>query len=173
MTNNDIIRRIRYIFDFNDYRIIAIFALAEVEVTRELISNWLKKDEDPAYQACNDIMMATFLNGLILETRGKKEGPQPEPEKRLTNNIVFMKLKIALNMQADAVLEMLESVGLKISKHELSALFRQPGHKHYRDCKDQILRNFLKGLQLKYRGNRSAYEEIETDEDVITGDNIT
>ena len=67
MTNNDIIRRIRYIFDFNDYRIIAIFALAEVEVTRELISNWLKKDEDPAYQACNDIMMATFLNGLILE----------------------------------------------------------------------------------------------------------
>ncbi len=173
MTNNDIIRRIRYIFDFNDYRMIAIFALAEVEVSREQISNWLKKDEDPAYQACNDIMMATFLNGLILETRGKKEGPQPEPEKRLTNNIVFMKLKIALNMQADAVLEILESVGLKISKHELSALFRKPGHKHYRDCKDQILRNFLKGLQLKYRGNRSAYEEIGTDEDVITGDNIT
>jgi len=170
MTNNDILRRIRYIFDFNDYRMIAIFALTELEVTREQISNWLKKDEDPAYQSCNDTMMATFLNGLIIETRGKKEGPQPEPEKRLTNNIVFMKLKIALNMQADEVLEVLESVGLKISKHELSALFRKPGHKHYRDCKDQILRNFLKGLQLKYRGKRSAYEETGTDEDEITGD---
>lgn len=172
MTNNDILRRIRYIFDFNDYRMIAIFALSEVEVTREQISNWLKKDEDPAYQSCNDTMMATFLNGLIIETRGKKERPQPEPEKRLTNNIIFMKLKIALNMQADEVLEVLESVGLKISKHELSALFRKPGHKHYRDCKDQILRNFLKGLQLKYRGKRSAYEETGTDEDVITGDTL-
>ena len=172
MTNNDILRRIRYIFDFNDYRMIAIFALSEVEVTREQISNWLKKDEDPAYQSCNDTMMATFLNGLIIETRGKKEGPQPEPEKRLTNNIIFMKLKIALNMQADEVLEVLESVGLKISKHELSALFRKPGHKHYRDCKDQILRNFLKGLQLKYRGKRSAYEETGTYEDVITGETV-
>jgi len=40
-----------------------------------------------------------------------------------------------------------------ISKHELSAFFRKPGHKHYRECKDQVFRNFLNGVQLKYRDN--------------------
>jgi uncharacterized protein YehS (DUF1456 family) len=95
--------------------------------------------------------LAIFLNGLIVDKRGKKEGPLPEPEQRLTNNIVFTKLKIALNLKADDVLEILAQVNLSMSKHELSAFFRKPGHKHYRDCKDQVLRNFLKGLQLRYR----------------------
>ena len=153
MTNNDVLRRIRYIFDFNDSKMIAIFGSADHQVTREQISDWLKKDDDPAYQKCRDTQLAIFLNGLINDKRGKKEGPQPEPEKHLNNNIIFMKLKIALNLKAEDVLEILNLSNLSISKHELSAFFRKPNHKHYRDCKDQILRNFLKGMQLKYRAN--------------------
>ena len=153
MTNNDILRRIRYTFDFNDSKMIAIFGLADHQVTREQISDWLKKDDDPAYQKCSDTQLAVFLNGLINDKRGKKEGPQPEPEKRLTNNIIFVKLKIALNLKAEDILEIMDLANLGISKHELSAFFRKPGHKHYRDCKGQILRNFLKGVQLKYRPN--------------------
>ncbi len=151
MTNNDILRRIRYTFDFNDSKMIAVFSLAGHQVTREQISDWLKKDADPAYQKCRDTLLAIFLNGLINDKRGKKEGPQPKPEKRLTNNIIFMKLKIALNLKAEEVLEIMALADLRISKHELSAFFRKPDHKHYRECKDQVLRNFLKGLQLKYR----------------------
>ena len=153
MTNNDILRRIRYIFDFNDLKMIAIFGLADHQVTRGQISDWLKKDDDPAHQKCSDTQLAIFLNGLINDKRGKKEGAQPEPEKRLTNNIVFVKLKIALNLKAEDIIEILALAGLHISKHELSAFFRKPENKHYRDCKDQILRNFLKGMQLKYRDN--------------------
>ena len=153
MTNNDILRRIRYVFDFNDSKMIALFGLADHQVTRGQVSNWLKKDDDPAYQECSDIQLAIFLNGLIIDKRGKKEGPQPEPEQRLTNNIIFKKLKIALNLKNDDILELMSLVGLHISKHELSALFRKSGHKHYRVCKDQILRNFLKGVQLKYRAD--------------------
>ncbi len=153
MTNNDILRRIRYIFDFGDSKMIAVFGLADYQVTRAQISDWLKKDDDPAYQECSDTLLAIFLNGLINDKRGRKEGPQPEPEKRLTNNIIFMKLKIALNLKAEDVLEIMGLVEFRMSKHELSAFFRKPGHKHYRDCKDQILRNFLKGMQLKYRDN--------------------
>jgi len=152
MTNNDILRRIRYTFDFSDSKMIAIFGLADLHVTREQISDWLKKDDDPAYQKCSDTQLAIFLNGLINDKRGKKEGPQPEPEKRLTNNIIFRKLKIALNLQAEDVLEIMKLADFRMSKHELSAFFRRPDHKHYRVCKDQILRNFLKGVQLKYRG---------------------
>ena len=151
MTNNDILRRIRYIFDINDSTMITIFALADHAVSRELISDWLKKDDDPAYKACNDTELAIFLNGLINHKRGKKDGAQPEPEKKLNNNIIFRKLKIALNLKEEDTLALMELAGLTISKHELSAFFRKEGHKHYRVCKDQILRNFLKGLQLKHR----------------------
>jgi uncharacterized protein YehS (DUF1456 family) len=153
VTNNDILRRIRYTFDFNDSKMIDIFGLADHQVTREQISDWLKKDDDPSYQKCSDTQLAIFLNGLIIDKRGKKEGPQPEPEQRLTNNIIFRKLRIALNLKAEDILEIMDLAGLRISKHELSAFFRKPDHKHYRDCKDQILRNFLKGVQLKYRAS--------------------
>jgi len=147
MTNNDILRRIRFVFDFDDSRMIGIFGLGGQTVTRAEISDWLKKEDDPAYQACHDPEFAAFLNGLIIEKRGKKEGAQPAPEERLNNNIIFRKLKIALNLQADDVLEIMKRADLRLSKHELSAFFRKPGHKHYRECKDQALRSFLKGLQ--------------------------
>ncbi|BCS97910.1 DUF1456 domain-containing protein [Desulfoluna limicola] len=151
MDNNDIMRRIRYTFDFSDSKMVALFGLTGHEVTREQVSDWLKKDDDPAYKECSDTELAIFLNGLIIEKRGKKDGPQPEPEKRLTNNIIFKKLKIALNFSAEDVLELMTLAEFAMSKHELSAFFRKPGHKHYRECKDQILRNFLRGMLLKYR----------------------
>jgi uncharacterized protein YehS (DUF1456 family) len=153
VTNNDILRRIRYTFDFKDSKMIAIFGLADHQVTREQISDWLKKDDDPAFQKCSDTQLAIFLNGLINDRRGKKEGPQLKPEQRLTNNIIFRKLKIALDLKAEDILEIMDMTNVRISKHELSAFFRKPDHKHYRDCKDQILRNFINGVQLKYRDN--------------------
>ena len=156
MTNNDILRRIRYIFDLNDKKMMSLSSSADQKVSRELISNWLKKDDDPAQVVMSDVQMATFLNGLIDEKRGKKEGVARPPEKKLTNNLIFMKLKIALNLQAEDVLQILSRANFKLGKHELSAFFRKPGHKHYRECKDQILRNFLQGLQHKYRTSPSA-----------------
>ncbi|MGF1700800.1 DUF1456 family protein [Photobacterium makurazakiensis] len=151
MLNNDILRRIRYTFDFNDSAMINIFAAAEHEVTREQVSNWLKKEDDSAFVKCTDRELAIFLNGLINEKRGKKEGAQPEPESRLTNNMIFMKLRIALNFKAEDILDVMKSEDFNMSKHELSAFFRKPDNKHYRECKDQILRNFLLGVQNKFR----------------------
>ena len=151
MTNNDILRRLRYTFNLNDKKMMAIFALAEHKVTREEFSDWLKKEDDPAYKSCSDTQLALFLNGFINFKRGKKEGEQPAPEQRINNNIIFRKLNIALNLKSEEVLTIMDSAGLKMSKHELSAFFRKQGHKHYRECKDQIMRNFLQGLQQKYR----------------------
>ncbi|WDE10113.1 DUF1456 family protein [Thalassomonas haliotis] len=152
MTNNDVLRRIRYIFNYNDDKMVAIMALADHQIAREQITCWLKKDDDADYKACGDTELAIFLNGLINEKRGKKDGPQHPPEKRLTNNLILMKLKIALNMKAEDIIDTLKLVDLRVSKPELSAFFRKPDHKHYRQCKDQILRNFLQGVQIKFRG---------------------
>lgn len=150
MRNNDILRRIRYTFDLSDSKMIALFGLADHPVTRSQVSDWLKRDDDSMYQECSDILLAAFLNGFIIDKRGKKEGSQPAPETRLTNNAILMKLKIALNLRADDVQDIMNRAGMPVSKHELSAFFRKPDHKHYRDCKDQILRNFLKGMQIRF-----------------------
>lgn len=164
MTNNDILRRIRYSFDFSDSAMMKIFAAAEQTVTQEQVTSWLKKDDDPRYVSLQDPMMASFLNGLINEKRGKREGAQPAPEQKLTNNIILNKLKIALNLKAEDLLEYLELANFNLSKHELSAFFRKAGHKHYRECKDQVMRNFLQGLQIKLRGEVDATENNEEPE---------
>ena len=161
MTNNDILRRVRYILDFNDDKMIALFGLAEYEVTRAQISDWMKQEDDPAFKKLSDPLLAIFLNGLINDKRGKREGSQPKPESDLSNNAIFMKLKIALNLQAEDILEIMASQDFRISKHELSAFFRKVGHKHYRECKDQILRVFLRGLQSKYRDDNGDDEEFK------------
>ncbi|SFH25373.1 YehS family protein [Pontibacter chinhatensis] len=155
MTNNDILRRIRYTFDYGDDKMIALFGSGGKQVTRAEVSDWLKKEEDPEYKELNDELLAAFLNGFINEKRGKKEGPQPEPEKRLNNNVTLRKLKIALNLKDEDILEILLLANFRLSKHELSAFFRKPDHQHYRPLKDQILRNFLHGMQIKYRGNEN------------------
>ena len=151
MTNNDVARSLRYTFDFNDFTVIEIIKSAGQTVDRELVANWLKRDDDPEFEEMYDKELATFLNGFIILKRGKKDGEVPVAEKRLNNNIIFRKLKIALNLKDEDILEILESADRKISKHELSAFFRKPGQAQFRPCKDQILRNFLKGLQEKYR----------------------
>lgn len=152
MTNNDVLRRIRYIFDFDDAQMIAIFALAEFNVERGHIIAWLQKDEAPAFEECKDWILATFLNGLINQRRGKRDGPQPAPETQLSNNQILTKLKIALSLKSEDVISITKLAGFQLSSHELSSFSRKPGHRNYRECKDQVLRNFLQGLQIKQRG---------------------
>ncbi len=163
MTNNDILRRLRYVFDFTNAKIVGIFAKADSVVTKEQVISWLKKEDESGYEKCNDKTLATFLNGFINYSRGKREGDQPVPEKKLTNNMIFMKLKIALNLKSDDIIEILRLVPFEVSQHELSAFFRKPGNKHYRECKDQILRNFLMGVQLKHRAKLEEKAKAETE----------
>ena len=155
MTKNDILRRLRYILDLSDPQMVSLFNAVDHTVSIEQLHAWFRDEDNPKYKSLKDSELALFLDGLIIDKRGKKEGVEPKLEKTLTNNKVFMKLKIALNLKAEEVLEILELAGLSISKHELSALFRKPNHKHYRQCKDQIMRNFLMGLQLKLRPNEA------------------
>ncbi len=154
MDNNDIIRRIRYAFDINDSKMIETFELGDARVTRAEVSRWLKKDIDPDYIALSDFQMAAFLNGFISDKRGSREGLKPSPEHQLNNNIILRKIRIALNLKDTDILDLLHLAGLNISKHELSAFFRKPGQDKYRVCKDQVLRNLLKGMQMKYRENK-------------------
>lgn len=156
MNNNDVLRRLRYTFNYNDKQMIALFASAGLQVSRDQVSQWLKKDDDTNFVNCMDSQLAYFLNGFINEKRGKKEGPNPVAEKRLTNNIILTKLKIALNLKAEELIALLESVGFRLNKPELSAFSRKTDHQHYRECKDQVLRNLLQAIDKKYHVERTT-----------------
>ncbi|MBU3070917.1 DUF1456 family protein [Aestuariicella sp. G3-2] len=155
MTNNDILRRLRYVFDFHDTKIVNMFASVGEKVTPDQVKRWLKKDDDPYFKRCTDQQLATFLNALIILRRGRREGVLIEHEKKINNNLVIRKLKIAMDFKSDDMLATLELAGMTVSDHELSSFFRKPGNKHYRECKDQILRNFIEGLRLRVREKKA------------------
>ncbi|MCO4798586.1 MAG: DUF1456 family protein [Colwelliaceae bacterium] len=151
MTNNDVLRRIRYTFNLRDEKVVAIFAHANCKVSEEQVQNWLKKDDDAEMVEIIDVELASFLNGFIIEKRGKRDGAQQKPEKTLTKNLMLMKLKIALQLQNEDIVDLLATTGFTLGKSELTAFFRKPDHKNYRHCKSQFLRNFLQALQDKHR----------------------
>lgn len=146
MNNNNILRRTRYILDLKDNQITKIFKHVGVEASEQQVNRWLKRDDEAGFEPLND-------DALIIEKRGRKEdGSTVRAKQKLDNNLILMKLKIAFNLKAEDSLAIFELADFEISKHELSALFRKKGHKHYRVCKNQMLRKFMKGLQIKYRG---------------------
>lgn len=155
INNNDILRRVRYIFDFSDLQMLAIFKLGGYGLSKAELMTWMAREGEPDFVLCEDEKLARFLNGLIIKNRGPKGDEIPEPERVLSNNMVLRKLKIALDLQADDLLEILKLNEFTLSKHELSALFRRPDHKNYRECLDQVLRNFLDGMEKYYRKRKA------------------
>ncbi|MEZ8781947.1 DUF1456 family protein [Vibrio splendidus] len=157
MTNNEILRRIQHALNLKNAQIIKAIEQADVTVAHDQVINWLKDDNDKSCSTMKDKELAVFLNGFINLKRGEKEGVQPKPEVALTNNMIFMKLRIALNMKAEDVLDILEVVGISLSKYEIGAYFRKPENKNYKVCEDQLLCDFLNGVQFT---NRPDSEEF-------------
>ena len=155
MINNDVLRSIRYMLDLSDGKIAEICALADPAfvVDKADVPGWLRKEDEEGFVACDDRTLAHFLDGLIVHFRGRDESQPLRPvEKRITNNLVLKKLRVAFELKDVDMHSIFESAGFPVSKPELSALFRQPDHKNFRACGDQLLRNFLKGLTLRVRG---------------------
>jgi uncharacterized protein YehS (DUF1456 family) len=160
MINNDVLRRIRYALDLNDATMIDIFALSDYEITREELLNFLKKDNDDDFVSLNNLKLSLFLDGLITYKRGKKEDVVVKKAAReLDNNGILRKLRIALEFQEEDMLHTLKLADFDLSKPELSSFFRHEAHKHYRKCGDQVLRNFLQGLVIRFRHS----DEVEED----------
>lgn len=177
MHNHDILIRVRYALDIKNKDMVEIFKLGGVNVTQEEVMEMLTKpkeddydeyeDDDVDFYAyedeedtikCNNKMMESFLNGLIIFKRGKQEPKPGQPEspaptgKESVNNVLLKKLKIALSLTSEDMIEILGDAGVNITKGELGAILRKEGHRNYKQCGDRYARNFLKGLTLKYRG---------------------
>ena len=155
MINNDVLRSIRYMLDLSDAKVVEITRLADPDfpIDKTDVQAFLKKDEEDGYIECSDMVLAHFLDGLVIHYRGRNPDLPPRPiEKRINNNVVLKKLRVAFELKDADMHRIFADAGFPVSKPELSALFRQADHKNFRLCGDQMLRNFLKGLTLRVRG---------------------
>lgn len=155
MNNNDILRRLRYALDISNPAMIEIFRLSGCTIEQPTLIKLLKKEDEEEFISCSNPLMSLFLDGFIVQKRGRRESDAeqpPKPDASLNNNAILKKLRIALDLKEDDMLAIMKLAGVTISKSELSALFRNKGHKHYKECGDQFLRNFLQGLTVRNRG---------------------
>ena len=154
MIHNDVLRRLRFALSLNDENTIAIFKLMGYDMEQEYLASIMKKEQEPGFTPCRDKVLALFLDGLIIKNRGKQEGREPQVLKAgetLSNNEILRKIRIALTFKDEDIIKLMQLAGFRVSKGELSALFRRPDHRNYKPCGDQFLRNFLQGLTKKYR----------------------
>lgn len=173
MNNNDILIRLRYALDIKDSDMIEIFNLGGINVSKEELLRILlnpKKDDDfkieedgfiasKDMKKLNNHMLESFFNGFIILKRGKQEKSSSESEKhnfmikdnKSVNNVMLKKIKIALSLTGEDMLDIFELSGITLSKSELSAVLRREGQRNYKECGDRYARNFLKGLAIKYR----------------------
>lgn len=149
MNTTDTFRRIRHALALNESTLIDAFAQADYSVSAEQLGAWLSDDESTGDAEISETELALFLDGLINLKRGKRDDAPTTPTDDLNNNKVLQKLRIALNLQADDTLELLRHAGIDLSKHELSALFRKAGNKHYRACPDDVLHGFLDAVRAR------------------------
>ena len=155
MINNDVLRSVRYMLDLSDAHVATLVQMADptVVLDRDEVQAFLRKEDEPGFVALSDRLLGLFLDGLVIHCRGPREDAAPRaPEKRVNNNAVLKKLRVAFELKDTDMHAIFEAAGHPISKPELSALFRQPGHKNFRLCGDQLLRYFLRGLTLRVRG---------------------
>ena len=150
MTNNDFLRRLRYALNIKDNVMVQIFKKGNIVLTREDVIDYLKKDIDEGFKKLNNNDLIAFLDGLIIQKRGKREDGTPIPQVKVTknnlNNILLRKLRIALSFKSYDMIRIFKLGGIEISEGELSALFRSEDHKNYKECGDKYIRVFLKGL---------------------------
>jgi uncharacterized protein YehS (DUF1456 family) len=154
MINNDVLRSIRYMLDLGEAQVVEIARLADpgLVLDRESVHAFLKKEGEEGFAECPDRVLAHFLDGLVLHRRGRDDSrPQRPVAARVSNNLVLKKLRVAFELRDEDMHRAFANAGLPVGKPELSALFRQPEHRNYRACGDQMLRNFLKGLTLRLR----------------------
>jgi uncharacterized protein YehS (DUF1456 family) len=150
MTNNEIIKRLRFILDVDDSVLMQCFELGDCHGIKEKVASFLLPETNAAYQLCTDEHFTRFLDGLIIYRRGPAKNGSRNPV-ALTNNMILKKVRIALELEARDLDHAFMLADCELSPHEISALFRKPGTKHFTECSDSILERFFSGLSLYFR----------------------
>jgi uncharacterized protein YehS (DUF1456 family) len=115
MLNNDVLRSLRYTLDVTDAQLAEIIQLSGKQVSLDELNPLLKKDDEDGFAACDDELMAHFLDGLVYFKRGKDDSRPPQPfELPITNNMVLKKLRVAFELKEDDMHAIMQSVDFPV-----------------------------------------------------------
>lgn len=157
MTNNDVLRSLRYALELDNNTLVGLVALASdgrAELSLRELASMLKNEDEPGFVPMPDALLALLLDGLIVKHRGKRDaaaGESARPPETLSNNRILRALRIALELKDRDLVAVFELASVPVSKSELGALFRREDHRNFQPCGDQFLRNFLRGLGVWHR----------------------
>lgn len=154
MQTNDVLRRLRYALDASEHHMAELMNHTGEPVTARHVTSLLRAETHEEMVVCSPVELERFLDGLVIDRRGPPDPTRPRPPSlgdAMTNNDILKKLRIAMKFTDQDVLRVLRVGGLSMGKAELNALFRKRSHKHYRECGDQLLRSFLRGLAKELR----------------------
>ena len=118
MINNDVLRSIRYMLDLSDGKVVEIAHLADPDFALDIdeVRAFLLKEDDPGYLACRDAVLAHFLDGLVVHLRGRDERLPARPvEKRISNNVVLKKLRVAFELKDVDMHQVFEDAGFPVT----------------------------------------------------------
>lgn len=152
--------------NINDRSMMDIFRLGEHPMDLAGLKDLLKKEDEEGAVACSGKVLGSFLDGFIIYKRGRQDaarGQAKQPDRQLTNNLILRKVRIALELKEDDMLGILKLANIALSRPELSAFFRDTEHKNFKACGDQVLRNFLNGLAVRYREKQIKKEEVRSE----------
>lgn len=158
MRTNDIFRQLAQALGMSAAQIQTIFALSGIDLSDKEIANLLKTDYQPGFEPLPEYVLLIFLNNMIEQKRGKKSDGEIEvieKHAKVSNNDVLKKLRIAFNLQEQQVREALKLVTIELTKSDLAALFRKPGHIHFKSCDDELVLDFIEGLGLLLATNKA------------------
>lgn len=85
----------------------------------------------------------------------------------MTNNDILKKLRVALKLRDEDIIQVLNLAEFSVTKSEINALFRSEDHPNYKECGDQLLRNFLNGLIVYMRGPEGETRKPAIEKEIV------
>lgn len=148
---NEILYRIQKALSLTTEDILQAYLLEDYKMDASHLEALLKRHQDKEFVQASYEELGIFLDGLVSLKRGSSPKKTNEDEAvELTNNLILKKLRIALELKEAETEIIFGLADVKLSKQQLSSLFRKEGHKNFKPCSDELLMAFLEGLDEFY-----------------------
>lgn len=148
---NEVLYRIQKALSLTTEDILQAYLLEDYKMDASHLEALLKRHQDKEFVQASYEELGIFLDGLVSLKRGSSPKKTNEDEAvELTNNLILKKLRIALELKEAETEIIFGLADVKLSKQQLSSLFRKEGHKNFKPCSDELLMAFLEGLDEFY-----------------------
>jgi len=151
ISTNEILFRIQKALNLSIKDMLEAYRLENYKMLEPHLKDILKRRQDKGFMLCSYEELGVFLDGLIVLKRGLTSKKKDNDETvELTNNLIVKKLRIALELKEFEIEIIFGLVDIKLTKQQLSSLFRKEGHKNFKPCSSELLMAFIEGLDEFY-----------------------